>query len=85
MIQEFGVDVMIKLVLWLKARPDYEPLFSILDGVRQDAARRFWIERLEAQENNCDIEVDTGQIGTGVEIQSQLSHNALTIVEEYVQ
>ena len=73
MIQEFGVDVMIKLVLWLKARPDYEPLFSILDGVRQDAARRFWIERLEAQENNCDIEVDTGQIGTGVEIQSQLS------------
>lgn len=50
MIQEFGVDVMIKRVLWLKARPDYEPLFSILDGVHQDATRRFWIERLEAQE-----------------------------------
>jgi hypothetical protein len=41
MIQEVGVDVEIKRVLWVKARPDYEPLFSILDGLRQDAARRF--------------------------------------------
>ena len=37
MIQEVGVDVTIKRVLWVKARPDYEPLFSILDGMRQDA------------------------------------------------
>ena len=48
MIQEIGVDVEIKRVLWVKARPDYEPLFSILDGMRHDADRRFWIERLEA-------------------------------------
>ncbi len=41
MIQEFGVDVEIKRVLWVKARPDYEHLFSILDGMRQDASRRF--------------------------------------------
>ena len=75
MIQEVGVDVTIKRVLWVKARPDYEPLFSILDGMRQDGARRFWIERLEAQENNCDIEADTGQMGTGVEIRLQMSHN----------
>jgi hypothetical protein len=58
MIQEVGVDVTIKRVLWVKARLDYEPLFSILDGLRQDAGRRFWIECLEAQENNCDIEAD---------------------------
>jgi hypothetical protein len=25
----------------LKARPDYEPLFSILDGMRHDADRHF--------------------------------------------
>jgi hypothetical protein len=57
-----------KRALWIKARSDYEPLFSILDGMGQDAARRFWIERLEAQENKCDIGVDTGHMSTGVEI-----------------
>ena len=36
MIQEVGVDVTIKRVLWVKTRPDYEPLFSVLDGLRQD-------------------------------------------------
>ena len=85
MIQEVGVDVEIKRVLWEKARSDYKPLFSILDGLRQDAARRFWIERVEAQENICDIEEDTGQMGTGVEIRLQMSHNVLTISEEYVK
>ncbi|MBN1451652.1 MAG: hypothetical protein JW963_11605 [Anaerolineales bacterium] len=27
MIQEVGVDVTVKCVLWVKARPDYEPVF----------------------------------------------------------
>ena len=85
MIQEVGVDVVAKRVLRVKARPDYEPLFSILDGLRQDTDRRFWIEPIEAQENNCDIESDTGQMGTGVEIRLQMSHNVLTISEEYVK
>lgn len=85
MIQEVGVDVTIKRVLWVKARPDYEPLFCILDGMRQDSDRRFWIERLEASENSCDIEEDTGQMATGVKIALPVSHNILTSVEEYVQ
>ena len=84
MIQEVGVDVEIKRVLWVKARPDYEPLFSILDGMRHDADRRFWIERMEAREDNCDIEVDTGQVSVGVEIMLQMSHNTLTRAEEYI-
>jgi hypothetical protein len=62
-------------VLWVKAQPDHEPLFSILDGLRLDAERRYWIEGLEAQEDNCDIEADTGQVSTGVEILLQMSHN----------
>jgi hypothetical protein len=41
MIQEVGVDMAARYILWLRARPDYEPLFSILDGMRQDADRRF--------------------------------------------
>lgn len=54
--------------------PDYEPLFSILDGFRQDTNTKLWIERLEAQENDCDAEADYGHIGTGVEILLPMSH-----------
>ena len=68
MIQEVGVDVKIQRIRRLKARPDYEPLFSILDGLRHDADRRFWIESFVTPEDNCDIEADTGQVSTGVEI-----------------
>ena len=84
MIQEVGVDVVAKRVLRVKARPDYEPLFSILDGLRLDNDRRYLIECLEAQQDNCDIEADTGQASTGVEIQLQMSHNTLTRAEEYI-
>lgn len=85
MIQEVGVDVTVKCVLWVKARPDYEPLFSILVGMRQDTDRQFWIGRLEASEDNCDIEEDLGQVSTGVKIVLQMSHNILTRSEEYVK
>jgi hypothetical protein len=85
MIQVVGVDMTIKRVLWVKARPDYEPLFSILDAMRQDADRRFWIDSVEAQESNCDIEADTGQMSGGVEILLPMSHNTLTSAEEYIE
>jgi hypothetical protein len=47
MIQEVGVDVAAKRVLWVKVRPDYEPLFSILDGLRSDGERGYSIKCLE--------------------------------------
>lgn len=78
MIQEVGVDVTIKHVLWVKARPDYEPLLSILDGMRQDADRRFWIDGVEAQENNCDVEADTRQMSTSVEILLTMFNNTMS-------
>jgi hypothetical protein len=84
MLQGVGVDVVAKRVLWVKAPPDYEPLFSILDGMRQDTDRRFWTERLEASEDNCDIEEDLGQVSIGVKIVLQMSHNTLTRAEEYI-
>jgi len=74
-----------KRAFWIKARPDYEPLFSILDGMRHDAERRFWIESFVTPEDNCDVEEDTGQLSTGVEILLQMSHNTLTRAEEYIQ
>jgi hypothetical protein len=70
---------------------DYEPLFSILDGMRQDLDKRFWIKRIEAHEDNCDIETDTGQASTSGEIVLQMSDktstclaNSLTREEEYI-
>jgi hypothetical protein len=45
----------------------------------------FRIERLEASEDNCDIEEDLGQVSTGVKIALPMSHNSLTTIKEYVQ
>ncbi len=85
MIQEVGVDMDAKSILWVKARPDYEPLFSILDGLRLDGERRYWIEHKETEGNIRGIEVDNRQMSAGVEIQLTMSHNTLTIAEEYIQ
>jgi len=65
----------------MKARSDYEPLFSILNEMRHDADRRFWIESFVTPEDNCDVEEDTGQLSTGVENVLQMSHNTLTRAE----
>jgi hypothetical protein len=62
-----------KCILWVKARPDYEPLFSILSGLRLDGERRYWIEPGETEGNICGVEVETvdirtDEISSGVEI-----------------
>ena len=49
MILEVGVDVTFKRLRRVKARPDYEPLFSILNGLRLDTDRCYWIERKAAE------------------------------------
>ncbi len=53
--------------------------------LRLDSERRYWIERRETEGNICDIEVETGQMSTSVEILLPMSHNTLTIAEEYIQ
>ncbi len=53
--------------------------------MRQDPDRRFWIQRLEAQEDNCGIEEDTGHMSTVVKIDFPMSHNVLTFAEEYIK
>ena len=81
-----------KHVLWVKAGPDYEPLFFILDGLCHDADMRFWIESFVTPEDNCDVEEDSGQERTGVEIVLQMPDktgtylaNTLTRAEEHIQ
>ena len=71
--------------LWVRARPDYKQLFSILDGIRPDSDRHYWIECNVMEKNFCDIQVDSKKIGTCVEILLKMSRNSLTIAEEHIQ
>jgi hypothetical protein len=84
-IQEVGIDMAANSILWVKARPDYEPLLSILDGLRLDSERRYWIEHRDTEGNISDIGVDIGQMSTGVEILLPMSHNTLTIAQEHIK
>jgi len=79
MIQEVGVDVIVKRVVWVKARPDFDVLFRLLDNLRLDEVRRFWIVYPEADENIGDAGEDLGQMGMEVEISFPMSHNELRI------
>ena len=85
MIQEVGVDVVAKNVVWVKARPDFDVLFQLLDNLRFDEQQRFWIEHHEAKTDICDIGEEMGQKGVEVKISSAMSHNVLTSIQEYVQ
>ncbi len=85
MLQLVGVDVAAKQILWIKVRPDYEPLFAILDGLHKDGDLRYWIELLEAQADTRDIEGCTGQMSAGVKTFPRMSHNALTKAQEYIK
>jgi hypothetical protein len=40
MIQEAGCDVGIKRLLWVKANPDYDILFRLMDNLRAEAGGR---------------------------------------------
>ena len=60
-------------------------LFQLLNNLRVDEQRRFWIVYQEADEDACDIWEEMGQTGTGVKIAFPMSHHVLTIVEEYVR
>ena len=85
MIQEAGCDVGTKRIVWVKVNPDYEILFRLMDGLRPDAGRRYWIREHSAEVDIGDIGEDMGQMATEVKIALPMSHNVLTIIEEYVQ
>jgi hypothetical protein len=72
-------------LLWVRVHSDYELLFSILDGLRPDSERHYWIECKVMEKNISDIQVDSGQISTDVEILLTMSHNTLTVDEDNIQ
>jgi hypothetical protein len=84
MIQEVGVDVADKRVIWIKARPDFDVLFQLLNNLRVDEQRCFWIA-YSVGEEACDIESDPDPMATEVEIAFPISEDVLAGVEEYVR
>ena len=88
MIQNVGVDFVAKRVIWIKPNPDFEVLFQLLNNLRVDEHRRFWIEDFDTKEtieNIRDNEESLGQQRMEVKKFAPLSYNALTSVEEYVK
>ena len=81
MLQETGCYVGKKRIVWVKVNPDYEILFRLMDGLRPDTERRYWIREHGKDGNICD----NGKIMTGVNISFSVSHNTMTSVEEYMR
>jgi hypothetical protein len=88
MIQEVGIDFTARRVVWIKPHPDFDVLFKLLNNLRVDEQRRFWIGEYTTKKTNgnvADEKEDSGQERMEVKTFSGLSHNVLTSVEEYVQ
>jgi hypothetical protein len=79
MIQEVGCDVGSKRIVWVKVNPDYEILFRLMDGLRPDAGRRYWIKEYSAEGDIGDMGEELGQMATEVKIAFPVSHNELRI------
>ncbi len=88
MIQEVGIDFAAKRAVWIKPHPDFDVLFKLLNILRADEQRRFWIEEFVTKETKGNLDngkESLGQERIEVKTFSALSHNVLTSVEEYVQ
>ncbi len=73
MIQEAGCDVGTKRIVWVKVNPDYEILFRLMDGLRPDAGRRYWIQDHVAEVDIVDRGEELGQMPTEVKIAFPMS------------
>ncbi|PWB50456.1 MAG: hypothetical protein C3F13_16015 [Anaerolineales bacterium] len=72
-------------VLWVRTRPDYGLLFSILDGLHIDTKWCFWTSERSIVVIIYDMGEDMGHTVTEVKIALPMSHNHLTIAEEHIQ
>ena len=61
--------------MWVKVNPDYEILFRLMDRLRPDAGRRYWIRERVAEGNIVDIGEEMRQKVTEVKIAFTMSHN----------
>ena len=85
MIQEVSCDVGTKRIVWVKVNPDYEILFRLMDRLRLNVGRRYWIREDGATVDEGDIRGKLGQMATEVKIAFPMSHNTLTSIEEDIK
>jgi hypothetical protein len=69
----------------VKVNPDFEILFRLMDGLRAENGRRYWISEHVIELNTCDLGEDLGHTVTEVKIAFPISHNSLTSAEEHIQ
>jgi site-specific DNA recombinase len=74
MIQEVGCDVGTKRIMWIKVNPDYEILFRLMDRLRPDAGRRYWIREQGAEGNIVGTGEEIEQAVTEVKIAFPVAH-----------
>jgi len=74
----------IKSARWLKARPDYEIPFRLMNRLDSDAKRCYWLREQRTEAEIDDIGKEKGQKATEVKIAFPISHNVFTSVQEYV-
>jgi hypothetical protein len=53
---EAGCDVGSKCIIWVKGNRDSEVLFWLMDGLRADTGRRYWISEKAIEVKTCDME-----------------------------
>ena len=75
MIQEVDCDVGSKRILWVKVNLNFEILFRLVDGLRVDTERRYWIGEHCTEVNYYDTGEDMGHTVTEVKIALPVSHN----------
>ena len=78
-------DVGSKRIIWVKMNPDFDILFKLMDGLRADTGRHYWISEQSIEVNTCDMGEDLGHTVTEVKIVLPMSHNILTSTEEDIQ
>jgi hypothetical protein len=74
-----------KRILWVKVNPDFDILFKLMEGLRANSGRRYWISELSIEVNTCDMGEDMGHTVKEVKIFLTMSHKTLTAVEEDIQ
>jgi hypothetical protein len=74
-----------KCILWEKSIPGLLAALLDITGVTPGLRQNVLETCMEAQENNCDPEADSGQKRINVEILLKMSHKTLTCAEEDIQ
>ena len=82
LVQEVGCDVISKSVLWVKVRPDYEPLFRLLNGMKVDKENRYW---LRSSQPDAVMQPNPVSRISHPTASASMSHNVLTTSQEHLQ